>query len=203
MAASSDGTPEGQWIIGWGWDEGIGGSLEEYGALPGTREVLAATGSAVGLGNIWKFPYITGENGGGYFVLIYLVCIVVVGLPIMIAEVLMGRATRATPVRAFGELAGKASSWKVVGWMGVAAGFVILSYYSVIAGWTLAYIVKSATGTFVDATAPLVVAELDAFKASTGTVVFVHSLFMTLTIFVVARGTPLEPASLHVVRVAR
>ncbi|MEQ9498798.1 MAG: sodium-dependent transporter [Deltaproteobacteria bacterium] len=109
--------------------------------------VLAAAGSAVGLGNIWKFPYITGENGGGLFVLIYLVCIVVVGLPIMIAEVLLGRATQQSPVPAFAGDSGK-SAWQVVGLMGVVTGFVILSYYSVVAGWSIHYVVLSILGTF-------------------------------------------------------
>ena len=153
--------------------------------------VLAVTGSAVGLGNIWKFPYVAGENGGGAFVLVYLVCVVVIGMPVMMSEILIGRRGRRNPVATMellGQEEGSTRNWRLIGLMGVVGGIFILSYYSVIAGWTLAYIVKSATGTFVDATAPLVVAELDAFKASTGTVVFVHSLFMTLTVFVVARG---------------
>ena len=153
--------------------------------------VLAVTGSAVGLGNIWKFPYVAGENGGGAFVLVYLICVVVIGMPVMMSEILIGRRGRRNPVATMellGQEEGSTRNWRLIGLMGVVGGIFILSYYSVIAGWTLAYIVKSATGTFVDATAPLVVAELDAFKASTGTVVFVHSLFMALTVFVVARG---------------
>jgi len=104
--------------------------------------ILAATGSAVGLGNIWKFPYITGENGGGAFVLVYLFCIALIGLPIMIAEIMLGRRARMSPVNAMQALAkqeGRSPAWKILGWMGVLAGFLILSYYSVIAGWALAY----------------------------------------------------------------
>ena len=93
--------------------------------------VLAAAGSAVGLGNIWKFPYIAGENGGGAFVLIYLVCIAAVGIPIMVSEVLMGRQGRSSPIHTMRKLA-KASRrserWSILGWMGVLAGFLILSY---------------------------------------------------------------------------
>ena len=105
--------------------------------------VLAAAGSAVGLGNIWKFPYITGENGGGLFVLIYLLCIALVGIPIMVSEILIGRASQRQPVAAFHVLQGRRSAWAGVGWLGVIAGFVILSYYVVVAGWAMDYTLKS------------------------------------------------------------
>ncbi|MCP4836092.1 MAG: sodium-dependent transporter, partial [Phycisphaera sp.] len=110
----------------------------------GTRTgfILAAAGSAVGLGNIWKFPYITGTNGGGWFVLIYLACIVLVGLPILIAEIMIGRAAQAQPVVAFERLKGRASGWSVIGWMGIVASFLILSFYIVVAGWSMDYTVK-------------------------------------------------------------
>lgn len=106
--------------------------------------IMAAAGSAIGLGNIWKFPYITGENGGGLFVLIYLACIVLVGIPIMMAEIMIGRAAQKQPVAAFHELQGKKTAWAAVGWLGVIAGFVILSYYIVVAGWAMDYTLKSA-----------------------------------------------------------
>lgn len=106
--------------------------------------ILAAAGSAVGLGNIWKFPYITGENGGGLFVLIYLVCIVLVGVPIMVGEIMIGRAAKRQPVGAFEALQGKRTVWSAVGWMGVICGFIILSYYIVVAGWAMDYTLKSA-----------------------------------------------------------
>ena len=108
--------------------------------------VLAAAGSAIGLGNIWKFPYITGENGGGAFVLVYLAAIALVGLPVMTAEILLGRAAQRAPVGAFKRLAGSRSSWVALGWLGVAASFVILSYYSIVAGWALHYTWLSLTG---------------------------------------------------------
>jgi SNF family Na+-dependent transporter len=108
--------------------------------------ILAAAGSAVGLGNIWKFPYITGENGGGLFVLIYLVCIALVGLPILIAEIMIGRAAQAQPVEAFKRLQGGPTGWSAVGWMGVVAGFLILSFYIVVAGWAMDYTLKSVVG---------------------------------------------------------
>lgn len=105
--------------------------------------ILAAAGSAVGLGNIWKFPYETGENGGGLFVLIYLACVVVVGVPVMAAEILIGRAAKTQPVGAFEALQGHKTSWTLVGWVGVVAGFIILSYYTVVAGWAMDYTLKS------------------------------------------------------------
>jgi len=110
--------------------------------------ILAAAGSAVGLGNIWKFPYITGENGGGAFVLVYLICISVVGLPIMIAELMIGRHTRRDAVGAFINLEGPRSWWQSAGWISVAAAFIILSYYSVVAGWTLDYVYRAIGGHF-------------------------------------------------------
>ena len=84
--------------------------------------VLAAMGSAVGLGNIWRFPYVAGENGGGAFVLVYVACVAAVGLPLMLAEVVIGRRTQRNPVGAFGALR-PGSAWPLVGWLGVAAGF--------------------------------------------------------------------------------
>lgn len=105
--------------------------------------VLAAAGSAVGLGNIWKFPYITGENGGGLFVLIYLACILLVGLPIMLAEIMIGRAAQRQPIGAFEVLQGRKTAWSGIGWMGVIAGFIILSFYIVVAGWAMDYTLKS------------------------------------------------------------
>src|SRR5690554_3131666 len=111
--------------------------------------ILAATGSAVGLGNIWKFPYITGENGGGAFVLVYLGCILLVGVPVMMAEVMLGRKGRMSPINAMRVLsceAGERAGWSVIGWLGVAAGMMILSYYAVIAGWALNYIIDMASG---------------------------------------------------------
>ena len=103
--------------------------------------VLAATGSAIGLGNLWKFPFITWENEGGAFVLVYLICIAAVGLPIMMAELLIGRRSQRSAVGALKEAAGPL--WGIVGGWGVLAAFILLSYYTVIAGWSLYYFAKS------------------------------------------------------------
>jgi len=105
--------------------------------------ILAAAGSAIGLGNIWKFPYITGQNGGGAFVLVYLACIALIGLPIMMAEFLIGRHAQRDAVGAFEVLEGRKSPWCLVGWTAVLASFVLFSFYAVVAGWGFAYVVKS------------------------------------------------------------
>ena len=153
--------------------------------------ILAATGSAVGLGNIWKFPYIAGENGGGAFVLVYLLCIAAIGIPIMMAEVLLGRRGRQSPINTMRDLA-KAERvnphWQYLGWSGVVAGFLILSYYSVIAGWALAYILKAVSGDFSGQSADEVGKLFDGFVANPGELLFWHSVFMVMTMLVVARG---------------
>ncbi|WP_417349884.1 sodium-dependent transporter [Ferrimonas sp.] len=113
--------------------------------------ILAATGAAVGLGNIWKFPYIMGENGGGAFVLVYLACIALIGVPVMMAEVMIGKYGRLAPSKSVIKLArdsGRSSAWRVTGWGGVIAGFLILSFYVVIAGWAVAYTWYGFTGSF-------------------------------------------------------
>ncbi len=153
--------------------------------------ILAVTGSAVGLGNIWKFPYMAGQNGGGAFVLVYLVCVVVIGMPVMMSEILIGRRGRRNPVATMellGREEGSSVHWRVVGAMGVLASILILSYYSMIAGWTLAYIGKSASSSFAGASATAVAAQFGEFVGDWKTVVFWHTIFMSLCVFVVARG---------------
>ncbi|MBT8122594.1 MAG: sodium-dependent transporter [Gammaproteobacteria bacterium] len=153
--------------------------------------ILAASGSAVGLGNIWKFPYITGENGGGAFVLIYLLCIAVIGLPIMMAEVLIGRRGRQSPIntmRALAYEAGASRYWALLGWAGVLAGFLILSYYSVIAGWALAYVFRAAAGLFTGLTADGVQSIFHDLIGQPERLMAWHTLFMVMTMIIVARG---------------
>ena len=153
--------------------------------------IFAATGSAVGLGNIWKFPYITGENGGGAFVLVYLFCIALIGVPIMMAEILLGRRGRQSPINTMRDLAKEAGAkpyWRWLGWLGVIAGFLILSYYSVIAGWAMAYFVRVSTGLFEGATSDGVSSIFGQFIADPEKLLAWHSLFMIMTMLVVARG---------------
>ena len=153
--------------------------------------ILAATGSAVGLGNIWKFPYITGENGGGTFVLVYLLCIALIGIPIMMAEVMLGRRGRRSPINTMALLAseeGKSSGWVALGWMGVVAGFLILSYYSVIAGWAMSYVFRTGSGMFVGATADGVSSIFTELVSDPEKLLAWHTIFMVMTMIVVARG---------------
>jgi NSS family neurotransmitter:Na+ symporter len=153
--------------------------------------VLAAAGSAVGLGNIWKFPYIAGENGGGAFVLIYLVCVAFVGAPIMISEVLLGRKGRASPINAMRNLAqqaGASGRWSIVGWMGVLAGILILSYYAVIAGWALNYVWLTGSGALAETSAQVATSTFEQLQQDPLQMVGWHSLFMFFTIWIVARG---------------
>jgi len=143
--------------------------------------IFAATGSAVGLGNIWKFPYMTGENGGGAFVLVYLVCVAMIGVPIMMSEVMLGRRGRQSPIntmRTLAEEEGYSRLWGLLGWMGVLAGFLILSYYSVIAGWALAYVFRTAGGVFNGATAEGVDAVFTELISDPERLLAWHTIFM-------------------------
>ena len=150
--------------------------------------ILAAAGSAVGLGNIWKFPYITGANGGGIFVLVYLACVLFVGLPVMTAEILIGRATQKSPVGAMRLLAGRRSPWTAFGWLGIASSFVILSYYSIVAAWALDYTYLSLTGKIVGLGPEGVQSVFGRLYASPARNLFWHGIFMSLTIAVVLGG---------------
>lgn len=148
--------------------------------------ILAASGSAIGLGNIWKFPYMTGVHGGGAFVLIYLVCVLLVGLPIMISEFIIGRNTKKNPVGAFMKLLHPKTGWKITGWFGIASGFLILSFYSVVAGWALAYIFKSIAG--FSGTAEEISNQFTLLVTSPGESILWHTIFMFLTILIVMGG---------------
>lgn len=153
--------------------------------------ILAVSGSAVGLGNIWKFPYVAGQSGGGAFVLFYLLCVALIGLPIMMAEILIGRRGRRNPVatmRIVGEEEGSRPSWALVGIMGVVAGIIILSFYSVIAGWSLSYIGHAVLNRFAGAGAEEVNSLFGGMLENWLLLASWHTLFMVITVFVVARG---------------
>ncbi len=150
--------------------------------------VLAAAGSAVGLGNIWKFPYIAGLNGGGAFVLVYLLCIALVGLPILMAELMIGRHTRRDAVGAFIALEGRKSFWTCTGWISVTAAFIILSYYSVVAGWTLDYIYRAVAGSFSGQSPEAVEGLFGRLIADGPRQLFWHLLFMLLCLAIVIGG---------------
>lgn len=153
--------------------------------------ILAATGSAVGLGNIWKFPYITGQNGGGAFVMVYLLCVAAVGIPIMVAETMIGRRARQSPINALETLSkeeGADTNWHYLGWMGVIAGFLILSYYSVIAGWACAYVLKAFTGSFSGQNAEHIKGIFENFISNPWQLIFWHTIFLAATMAVVSKG---------------
>ena len=153
--------------------------------------ILAVSGSAVGLGNIWKFPYMAGENGGGAFVLFYILCVFLVGLPVMVSEVMIGRRGRRNPVatmRIVGEEEGSHPQWGLVGVMGIIAGFLILSFYSVIAGWSMAYVGYSIRGAYAGGDPATVHAIFGDLLGNWKLVALWHTLFMASTVFVVARG---------------
>lgn len=153
--------------------------------------ILAAVGSAVGLGNIWKFPYITGEYGGGAFVMVYLICVLAVGIPVMMAEILLGRKARMSPVHTMQRLTGQYKAPKIfasIGWMGAVSGFFILSFYSVIAGWILYYVYKMATGFFTGVEGALAEATFGGLLANPLRLTVLHTLFMLLVGVVIARG---------------
>lgn len=177
-------------------------SASSEGAMEGSTEkrghwssrlafILAATGSAVGLGNIWKFPYITGENGGGAFVLVYLVCIAAVGIPIMMAEVMIGRRGEHSPINSLRAIAAKdglSRAWPIVGIVGVLAAFLILSFYSVIGGWAVSYVGTAASGALAGKDADAIGAIFSGLLGDPGTLLLWHTVFMALVMFVVARG---------------
>ncbi len=153
--------------------------------------ILAAIGSAIGLGNVWKFPYITGENGGGAFILLYLACIALIGLPVLVAEITLGRRARQNPVSAMQFLAqeeGVTSGWRLLGWMGTFAGVLILSFYSVVAGWTIAYVIEAVSGSFTGLTGETSGALFGDLIGSWEEGLLWHTFFMLLVLFVVARG---------------
>ena len=162
--------------------------LKSHGAWIGKWTfILAATGSAVGLGNIWGFPYKAGTNGGGAFVLIYLGCILIIGLPIMISEIIIGRKAGNSPINAMKNVAlesKKSSMWQVVGWSGIFAGILILSFYSVIAGICLNYI-------FISATSSGTISSPDQFSSvisSPVNLIIWHTIFMVMTALIVSAG---------------
>lgn len=198
---------------------------EQWGS--GLGFILAAAGSAVGLGNIWKFPYITGQHGGGAFVLVYLLCIAAIGIPVMICEVTLGRHTQRNPVGAFRQLAPRSSvlahtiglllvltgvfllafkawgwgvtalliggcvfrfGWVIVGALGVLAGFCILSFYSVVGGWTIGYIIKALSGQLAFDQVAVAKEHFGAFITNPGWAVGMHVLFMLSCIAIVAAG---------------
>ncbi|SDO02641.1 sodium-dependent transporter [Vreelandella arcis] len=170
MASSEQ--PRIQWLGRWGF-------------------MLAATGSAVGLGNIWKFPYMTGEFGGGAFVLVYLACILAVGVPVMMAEIAFGRRGRGSPVDAIRRVvneSGRSSAWSLIGWMAMLCGFMILSFYVVVAGWSFSYLWKMLTGGLAGSSVDDMTAVFSANNANPWNLGFWSTLVTLLTMLIVGKG---------------
>ena len=152
---------------------------------------MAATGSAVGLGNMWKFPYVAGSNGGGAFVLVYLACILFIGVPVMMAEVMLGRHGRQSPVNAMRDIVsegGVSRHWSYIGWLGVIAAVLILSFYAVIAGWALSYILEMGSGVLKGADGEATAAAFTQLLNNPVKLIFWQTVFLTLCVAVVMGG---------------
>ncbi len=153
--------------------------------------LLAAVGAAIGLGNIWKFPYITGENGGSAFVLVYLLCIVFVAIPILIAEIMLGRRGRQSPPNSVAIIArqeGRSGAWAIIGWLGVLSAYLIMTYYSVIAGWAMSYMFKAGNGNFEGQSAAAINQEFSVLLADPAKLTLWHAAFMLITMVILIRG---------------
>lgn len=165
-------------------------TVHERWSSPGIF-VLAAGGAAIGFNNFWQFPQLAAQYGGGAFLIVYLLCVLIIGLPLLTAEFAMGRSGRASPVGAFRLLARRVRAdplWKVVGGMGVISVFLILSYLSVIAGWVIAYTLRMAFGVFAGLTADGMNAQFAQMVKDPEKQLFWHALFMTMTMIVAGRG---------------
>lgn len=156
----------------------------------GTRlGFLAATaGSAIGLGSLWKFPYSTGANGGGLFVLAYVLFTFFIGIPLFTAELIMGRHSQRSPVGAFSSLSNYSQNWKMVGWLSVLVNFLILSYYSVVAGWAVNYTLMSLNHFTSNKTPEQIGRTFETMYASGGINIFWFFIFMLMTVGVVYGG---------------
>ena len=147
--------------------------------------IMAAAGSAIGLGNLWKFPYLAGKNGGGVFVFVYFVILFLVGFTLMLSEIVLGRNTQLSAVGAYRKLNKK---WTWLGGLGVLAGFLILSFYSVVGGWVINYIVKSATGAFNTADLDVLGGMFGGLVVSSVEPLIYHGIFMIITLVIVMGG---------------
>ena len=149
--------------------------------------ILACVGSAVGLGNVWRYPYITGEYGGAAFIFLYIGCVLAIGIPLMLAEFLIGRKTQRNPVGAFRALRPR-SLWFCAGWLGVVCSFVILSYYAVVAGWILHYVYLSVINSFAGQSPDQIRALFGIMNANPWLQIFWLMVFMLFTVVIVSRG---------------
>ena len=149
--------------------------------------IAAAAGSAVGLGNIWKFPYIVGENGGSAFILVYLIAILLVGMPVLLAEFIIGRRGQSNAVRSFKKIAPK-TPWFGIGWMGIVAAFMILGFYTVIAGYTIHYFILTVTNGFAGMTSDQIANTYQAFSTSSVAPIVYTIIFILLSLAILFGG---------------
>ena len=139
--------------------------------------ILLSAGCAIGIGNVWRFPYMAGQNGGGLFVLIYLLFLVILGIPVMTMEYAMGRSTRKSILSAYRELEPKGSKWHIMGYFAIAGNYVLLMFYSIVSGWILHYFYRMVTGTFVGADSDRIAAVFSDMMGSPSTLI----TFMVIT----------------------
>jgi NSS family neurotransmitter:Na+ symporter len=149
--------------------------------------IAAAAGSAIGLGNIWRFPYVTGENGGGAFLLVYLVFVVAIGIPVMMSEFIIGRSSQRNPYGAFRYLAPR-KPWYLIGLMGVAAAFMILAFYTTVAGWTLEYFYQALAGNLTGKTEAELTGMYDNFLNGSFRPYLWFLIFMGMTALIIISG---------------
>jgi len=161
------------------------GQRDSFGSRFGV--IAAAAGSAIGLGNIWRFPYVLGENGGGIFLLIYLLLVAMVGIPVMLSEFTIGRSTQRNPYGAFRRLAPE-KPWFLVGLMGIVAAFMILAFYTVVAGWTLEYLYQAVINGFRGLSSDEINVMFDHFRAGTFRPILWFLIFMFMTAWIVVSG---------------
>ena len=168
---------------------GGSGSKEQWSSTWGF--LLAAVGFAVGMGNIWRFPYQLGENGGAAFLVVYLLCALGIGLPLLITEISMGRRGGASASQSVINVAGESGAsprWGIIGTLGIFCAYIILSYYTVLSGWTLDYFVKAATGTFDNVDAETTGAMFSALLANPWVLMFWNTVVHILIILVIRQG---------------
>ncbi len=159
---------------------------ENFGSKLGI--IMATAGSALGLGNIYRFPCEAGANGGGAFLLVYLIIALLIGTPLMVSEFIIGRRSRSNPIGAFRLLGGKKNAWPVVGYLGVLCAFLILAFYTTVAGWTLGYLGKSAANHFAGQDLGQIQLQFMNFTNHPWLPIVCQIVFLALTAFVVARG---------------
>ena len=159
---------------------------ENFGSKLGI--IMATAGSALGLGNIYRFPCEAGANGGGAFLIVYLVVALLIGTPLMISEFIIGRRSKSNPIGAFRILSGKKTAWPVVGWMGVLCAFLILAFYTTVAGWTLGYLGKAVLGHFSGQDLPQIQQQFADFTNHPWLPMVCQLAFLAITAFVVVRG---------------